>query len=104
MEVWHDRLLSWALAEAVAERGSSAAELASWLRRDRRPRNPRIWKVLAYLSLDVLWLLCGKPAKVLTPSQRSHASRSPATQAIQTRPYGPAELSPGLKAEGRCPG
>lgn len=63
MEVWHDRLLSWALAVAVAERGS-AAELANWLRRDRRPAVPRIWQILAYLPLDVLWVLCGDPAKV----------------------------------------
>ena len=60
-EVWHDRLLSWALAEAVTERGS-AEELADWLRRDRRPANPKIWRILAYLPLDVLWLLSGKPA------------------------------------------
>lgn len=53
MEVWHDRLLSWALAVAVAEQGS-AAELAIWLRRDRRPAVPRISQILAYLPLDVL--------------------------------------------------
>lgn len=63
MEVWHDRLLSWALAEAVAERGS-AEELASWLRRDRRPAHPRIWHIMAHLPLDVLWLLCADPDKV----------------------------------------
>jgi hypothetical protein len=62
MEVWHDRLLSWALAEAVAERGS-AEELAIWLRRDRRPVNQRIRRILAYLPLDVLWLLSGNLAK-----------------------------------------
>ncbi|MFL6232785.1 MAG: hypothetical protein ACJ76N_06590, partial [Thermoanaerobaculia bacterium] len=62
MEVWHDRLLSWVLAEAAAERGS-AEELADWLRRDRRPANPRIRRILAYLPLDVLWLLSGNPAK-----------------------------------------
>lgn len=62
VEVWHDRLLSWALAEALVERGS-AQELTALVRRDRRPANPRIWRILAYLPLDVLWILSGKSDK-----------------------------------------
>jgi hypothetical protein len=62
MEVWHDRLLSWVLAEALAEQ-SSAEVLASSLRRERWPTNLKIRRILAYIPLDVLWLLSGNPAK-----------------------------------------
>lgn len=61
-EVWHDRLLSWALAEAVSELGS-AEDLAIWLRRDHWPADQRILQILGYLLLDVLWLLSGNQDK-----------------------------------------
>ncbi len=60
VEVWHDRMLSWALSQALAEQGT-VASLTSQL--NRRPENSRIRRILAYLLMDVLWILSGNPAK-----------------------------------------
>ena len=57
VEVWHDRLLSWSLAEAIAQRGSG--EVVSLLMSCFRSRRTRIGRILGYVPMDVLWLLCG---------------------------------------------
>lgn len=62
VEVWHDRMLTWALAEALAQQGT-VDDLANRLKTGTRPQNQRIRRILAYLPMDVLWLLSGNPAR-----------------------------------------
>lgn len=62
IEVWHDRMLSWAIAEAIAGK-KTLEEIGQWLRMNRRPQNPRIRRILGYVTMDVLWLLSGNPSK-----------------------------------------
>ncbi len=62
VEVWHDRMLSWALAEALAEQ-KTVDDIASRLNIDRRPESLRIRRILAYLPMDVLWLLSANSSK-----------------------------------------
>ena len=62
VEVWHDRLLSWVLAEAIAEHGSGE-EVCGRLMICLRSQKPRIGRILSYVPMDVLWLLSGNPAR-----------------------------------------
>jgi HEAT repeat protein len=62
VEVWHDRLLSWAVAEAIAERGSGEV-LAARLITCLNSNIPKIRRILGYVPMDVLWLLSDHPAR-----------------------------------------
>lgn len=64
-EVWHDRMLSWAVAVALADRvrsgsGSPAADLL-WAR-EHAPET-RIKRILGYVPMDLLWIVSDDPAK-----------------------------------------
>jgi len=58
-EVWHDRLLSWCVAEALAERAAEA-DLPERLVHCIKARG-RTGRSLGYVPMDVLWLLSNKP-------------------------------------------
>lgn len=61
-EVWHDRLVSWALAEAIAPKGTRQV-LANRLIACLSSQIPRVGRILAYVPMDVLWLLLRHPIR-----------------------------------------
>ena len=62
VEIWHDRLLNWAVAKALVQRYRSArvsiAELAATVADLINGNGFRAGRRLGYVPLDVLWLLC----------------------------------------------
>jgi hypothetical protein len=59
VEVWHDRLLSWSVAEALAESAAEAVlpeRLMLCIK-----ASGRTGRILGYVPMDVLWLLSEKP-------------------------------------------
>lgn len=69
-EVWHDRLLNWALAEALVEqrrtKRMSTEELCPWLGKFQNLGEWLAGKSLSYVPMDVLWLACEGPSHVQT--------------------------------------
>lgn len=77
-EIWHDRLMCWTVAESLAERcgsGQLRIEDLTKLLKNWNDRNDRWALRLAYMPLDVLWLL-------VSP-QMTHDVRAEAWQVIQ---------------------
>jgi hypothetical protein len=58
VEVWHDRLLNWAVAEFLVEQRQSkvidSATLGAWLARFHHQEERFAGKFLGYISMDVL--------------------------------------------------
>jgi hypothetical protein len=70
VEIWHDRLLNWAVAEAlIAQRKTnqlSTAQLGEWLCKFYDARNVFAGKSLAYVPMDVLWLASDQQRGLVT--------------------------------------
>ena len=73
-DIWHDRLLNWAAAEAAAHRITHyPAEADEWFKivaallLDHRSASGRL---LGYVPMDLLWLLCDESGTVTPPARR----------------------------------
>lgn len=62
VEVWHDRMLSWAIAMAFADRARSENPVVRLLAHPHS-RATRIGRIQAYVTMDLLWILSGDPTK-----------------------------------------
>lgn len=65
LEVWHDRLLNWAVAEALVTRRLTGCltteELSTWLTTFQDSEKRFAGKSLGYVPMDVLWLASHQP-------------------------------------------
>jgi hypothetical protein len=60
VEIWHERLLNWAVAEALIEQRQdnriSTTDLGAWLAKFQRYSERFAGRFLGYVPMDVLWL------------------------------------------------
>lgn len=98
LTVWHDRLISWIVAEAIESQPDDQV-LALFQKRTLRGQQPvdRLRGVFGYLAMDLLWLVLGKDRVGVAADLIATLERDASHYAVRTGVYEGSLLTLGAR-------